>query len=138
MHHGGARRAIFRDGIFEDDDGGLNRFKRGLDFAGALIALARFFREAMLNDGPESEREAGVERFRSFAENCCAGFESGAAFERETAGGGFVEDDSQRPQIAAVIGGFAAQNFRCHVGERAADAGAILHRGVGARAGFGG
>ena len=54
-----------------------------------------------------------------------------AAFERETAGGGFVEDDSERPEIAAVIGGFSAQNFRRHVGERAADAGATLHRCVG-------
>ena len=86
----------------------------------------RFLYQAALNDCPEAGRYGRAKRARDFAHDCRTDLEAGAPCERKTSRGCFIKHNAECPQIAAMVGDLAAQDFGRHVGQSATDAGGIL------------
>ncbi len=89
-----------------------------------------------MDNGPKTGRNGRAERSRQLAHDAGADFEAGASTEGQFAGSGFVENDAERPEVAAAVGWFAAQDFGGHVVESAADGGDVLSAGEGLRRAF--
>src|SRR5262249_53594644 len=75
----------------------------------------RFLSQAALNDGPEGWRNVRGKGRWKLVEDRRTQFETGAAAERKLAGRSFVENDTQSPEVAAVVARLASENLRRHV-----------------------
>src|SRR5262249_10556037 len=87
-----------------------------------------------LNDGPQAGRNRRAERLGDFSHDGGADFKAGATAKRQVTRGGFVADDSERPEIAATVRRFAAQEFGSHVLTGLARGGDVLSVARGMRA----
>src|SRR5882762_8721321 len=123
--------ALLGTGTRRNNGARLNGFQSRLHFTGTLVALGGFFRQTTLNNGPQTRRYGRTERSGQLAHDRRADLEAGASTEGQLAGSGFVQNNSEGPEIAAAVGWFAAQNFRSHVVQSAADRGCILRASEG-------
>src|SRR5882672_10304150 len=127
VQHGGSGLAHLGRGSGGHVDRRLHRFESSLDFAGALVSMQGFLRQAALNDGPESGRDGRSKRLGHLTHDSGADFKSSASVKGETSGSGFIQQNAECPQIAAVISPFAAQDFGSDVWESAAYSGSVEH-----------
>ena len=119
-------RTLIGAGIGGDDRTRLNSFESCLDFSGTLITLQRFLGETALDDRPQAGRYRGTKQVRDFAHDGRADLESCAPLKWHTPGSGFIEHNPQGPQITAIIGRVATQDFGGHVWQSAAYVGCVL------------
>src|ERR1700739_363316 len=126
VQNGSAPRAWIRAGSSGNNSGGLNRFQSRLNFTCALIALDWFLDQAALNDGPQPGGDGRPKRFRDFAHDRRADLEACTSFKWQASTSCFVEHNSKRPQITAIVCGLPAQDFGRHVRQGAAYAGGVV------------
>ncbi len=81
--------------------------------------MGGFLGQTALNNGPNAGGNAGGELRRQIVQDGRANLESGASFEGQLSGSGFIEDDAKRPDVDAMVRFHAAEDLGSHVLERA-------------------
>ena len=108
------------DGLGCETQIGVDRFERGADFAGALVALRGFLREAAQDDRPEHRRHARRKRVRRGPQDRGSQIELRSSLKGQPSGRHLVEHDAERPDVAACVRALAEEHFRRNVGQRPA------------------
>src|SRR5262245_1271699 len=97
--------------------GRLDSFEGRLRLACPLIAEGGFFRQTALNDGRQTGRYPGGQRWWRLMKNGGADLEGGPSLKRRLTRRRLIKHHSKGPQVAAVVPRLAAQHFRRHVGQ---------------------
>ena len=128
VQDGSSECAVIGTGLSGSDCSRLNRFQSCLHLTRALISLSGLFRQAALDDGPKAGRHGRAKRLGQLAHDRRADLKACASSKWQTARSRFIEHYSERPQITAVVGRLATQDFGSHIRQSAAYVGRCLHR----------
>src|SRR5580704_17980481 len=126
VQDGSCRRAYVGPGVERNNCSGLNGFQSCLDFARTLIALRGFFGQTALNNCPQARWHGRPKGGWQLAHDRRSNLKASVPLKGKSARSRFVEHNSKRPQVAAIVRYAATKNLRRHVGQGAAHTGSVL------------